>query len=136
VTDIREPWIEVDEVDDPSTPLDASAPDGSPRFGGPGSDGLIPSSAARLGSDFADADGGVLLDHQLSRVARIPFDVRVPPGEAQSFFVPVPSSVPTAHLRAALYYRNVRTTYYRDATKEPMGHAPDVAMIQVQVQGP
>jgi hypothetical protein len=133
VTDIREPWIEVDEVD-PAVPLDASVPDGAPRYGGPGSDGLIPAGAARMGSDFADVDGGLLFDHQLSLVARVPFDVRVPPGEAQSFFVPVPSSVETSHLRAALYYRNVRTTYYRDATKDPAGHTPEVAMIQVPVQ--
>jgi hypothetical protein len=128
VTDLREPWVEVQQLD--STGMVST------RFGGPGDDGLLPADAARLGADFAGADGGLLLNHQLSLAARVPFDFRVPAGEAQPLFVAVPPVVPTSSLRAVLYYRNVRTTYYRAALEVDAGSAPDVLVSQVQVQGP
>jgi len=130
VTDIREPWVEV------------QAYDGSGRllgeFGGPGanSTNLLPENAARLGTDIAQADGGILLQHELSLATRIPYDVRVPAGESQTLFVPVPSSLPagTASLDAVLYYRNVRTTYFQAATGETDGGAaPTTEMARVTV---
>jgi predicted CXXCH cytochrome family protein len=128
VTDIREPWVEVQQVDGAGNVM--------ATYGGRGGDGLLPTDAARLGTDIADADGGILLHHDLNAVARMPFDVRVPANQAQSLFVPVPASVPTASLQAVLYYRNVRTTYYRDATHDPTGHAPDVELARTPVQAP
>jgi YVTN family beta-propeller protein len=124
VTDLRELWVEVQQAGN-MTP-----------YGGPGADGLLPPDAARLGTDIADADGGILLRHELSAVARMPFDLRVPANQAQSLFVPVPSSVPTSSLQAVLYYRNVRTTYYRAATLDTTGHAPDFEVARIAVQVP
>jgi DNA-binding beta-propeller fold protein YncE len=128
VTDLREPWVEVQQVD--------AAGNVVQRWGGPGADGLLPADAARLGSDIADVDGGVLLHHDLSLAARVPFDLLVPPNAAQSLFVSVPSTVPTSSLQAVLYYRNVRTTYYRDATGDSAGHAPDVELTKTAVLSP
>jgi hypothetical protein len=125
VVDLREPWVEVQGKD----------PQGNPAtYGGPGSDGLLPPSAARLGTDFADAGGGVLLLHELSAAARVPFDLRVPAGAAQSLFVPVEDGA--SSLTAVLYYRNVRTTYYRAALKLEAGSAPDVEVARAQVEMP
>jgi len=129
VTDIREPWVEV------------QAYDGSGRlvgeYGGPGANStdLLPPAAARLGTDIAQADGTILLQHELSLATRVPYDVRVPAGESQSLFVPVPPSLPagTASLDAVLYYRNVRTTYFRYATGESNGAAPTTEMARVTV---
>jgi hypothetical protein len=131
VTDLREPWVEIDVIGDA----------GTPPFGGPaGPCDLLPPGAARLGTDFADGDGGILLEHQLSEAVRIPFDLRVPPLSAQSFFVPVHASVATSSLRAALYFRNVRTTYYRSAYADAgtASHcaAPAILMAQTPVQDP
>jgi hypothetical protein len=129
VTDLREPWVEVDEVDTAGNLV------GQP-YGGPATQcDLLPAGAARLGTDFAAADGGILLDHQLSAAARIPFDLRVPPGGAQSLFVPVPPGLPTSALRAVLYFRNVRTTYYRDA-KRSQCSAPSILLSRTQVVDP
>jgi hypothetical protein len=49
--------------------------------------------------------------------------------------VPVPPSLPagTASLDAVLYYRNVRTTYFRYATGESNGAAPTTEMARVTV---
>jgi YVTN family beta-propeller protein len=128
VTDIREPWVEVRQ-------LDASG-NATQIYGGPGGDGLLPADAARLGIDLASATGAILYDHTLSEAARVPFDVRVPAGGAQSLFVAVPASVPAGSLEAVLYYRNVRTQYYRDATGDATGHAPDVLVARAPVQVP
>jgi hypothetical protein len=129
VTDLREPWVEVDQVDTAGNRV------GQP-YGGPTSQcDLLPAGAARLGTDFADADGGILLEHQLSAAARIPFDLRVPPGSAQSFYVAVPATLLTTSLRAVLYFRNVRTTYYRYATGSGCS-APAIEMARVEVQDP
>jgi hypothetical protein len=127
VTDIREPWVEVQAKDASGKPL--------ARFGGPDATGLVPANAARMGIDIASPDGGVLLQHELGQATRIPFDVRVPPGEAQALFVPVPQTLPagTQSLDAVLYYRNVRTTYYRLATGDATGSAPDVEVARVGV---
>jgi hypothetical protein len=90
---------------------------------------------ARLGTDIANADGTALLRHELTLATRVPFDVRVASGEALAFLVPLPSTMPpgTASLDAVLYYRNVRTTYYRAATGDPQGHAPDIEVARVAV---
>jgi len=129
VTDIREAWVELQAIEGSG---DAKS---LVHFGGP-VDGLLPPGAARLGTDIAGPDGTLLLRHEVSAATRIPFDLRVPAGEAQALFVPVPDDVATEALRAVLYYRNVRTTYYRYATGDPSGHAPDVVVAQTPVTPP
>ncbi len=128
VSDLREPWVEVDQVDATGTVVQ--------QYGAPGSDGMLPSDAARLGTDIADANGDLLLRHELSVAARVPFEVRIPARGAQSLFVPVPAGVPTSSLRAVLYFRNVRTTDYPFAMQGSTGNAPSVEMARAQVQGP
>lgn len=127
VTDIREAWVEVQAKDSGGNVL--------ATFGGPATDGSIPATVARLGADIANADGTVLLKHELTLATRVPFDVRVASGEALAFFVPLPATMPpgTASLDAVLYYRNVRTTYYRAATGDPQGHSPDIEVVRVAV---
>jgi hypothetical protein len=129
VTDIREPWVEVQQL--------VTEDDGKVvvHYGGP-VDGIVPLEAARLGSDIAGSDGGILYEHEVGEATRIPFDGRVAAGEARSLFVPVPDGIPAASLRAVLYYRNVRTTYYRLATGDMLGHAPDVVVAQAPVRDP
>ncbi len=131
VTDIREPWVELQPKDQSGNVL--------AHVGGPASStDLLPAGAARLGTDIASADGTPLLLHQLSLVTRIPFDVRVPSGEAQTFFVSTAQGLPagTASIDAVLLYRNVRTTYYRAATGDDAGAAPTLEMARVQVTSP
>jgi DNA-binding beta-propeller fold protein YncE len=131
VTDIHEAWVEV-QAKDASGALLA-------RIGGPAADGSIPASAARLGTDFAQADGTVLLDHELTLTARVPFDRRVAPGASQTLLVPLPATLPagTATLEAVLFYRNVRTPFYRSATADAgtadAGTAPDIEVARVAV---
>jgi hypothetical protein len=127
VTDIHESWVEV-QAKDASGALLA-------RIGGPAADGSIPASAARLGTDFAQADGTVLLDHELTLTARVPFDQRVAPGGSQTLLVPLPATLPagTATLEAVLYYRNVRTPFYRAATADSAGTAPDIEVARTAV---
>jgi len=129
VTDIREPWVEVQAFDAQGNMMG--------EYGGPGGSSTdpLPPNAARLGTDIAQADGTILLRHELSLATRVPFDMRVPSGESQALFVPVPPSLPagTARLDAVLYYRNVRTTYFRDATGESNGAAPTTEMARVTV---
>jgi hypothetical protein len=107
------------------------------EYGGPGANSteLLPSNAARLGTDIAQADGAILLRHELSLATRVPYDVRVPSGESQTLFVPVPASLPpgAASLDAVLYYRNVRTTYFQNATGESNGAAPTTEVARVTV---
>jgi DNA-binding beta-propeller fold protein YncE len=133
VTDLREPWVEVDVAGDA----------GTPPYGGPASPcDLLPPGAARLGMDIAGADGGLLLRHELSLAERIPFDVTVPPLGAQAFFVPVDAHWATKDLVARLYFRNVRTTYYRAAMADGgtgTGNdcsAPSILVAETQVQDP
>jgi YVTN family beta-propeller protein len=131
VTDIREPWVELQ-------PKDASG-NVLAHLGGPASPtDLLPPGAARLGIDIAEADGTPLLLHQISVATRVPFDVRVPSGEDQTFFVPTSGGLPqgTATTDAVLLYRNVRTTYYRAATGDDAGAAPTTEMARVQVTSP
>jgi hypothetical protein len=128
VTDIREPWVELQ-------PKDASG-NVLAHLGGPSTPAdLLPPGAARLGIDIAAADGTPLLLHQISVCTRVPFDVRVPSGEDQTFFIPIDGPLPagTASIDAVLEYRNVRTTYYRAATGDDAGAAPQTEMARVQV---
>jgi hypothetical protein len=131
VTDIREPWVELQEVGQP--PVDAGPP--LLRIGGPTTDtDLLPAGAARLGIDIADSTGQVLYQHELNRATRIPFDVRVPAGEAQVFYIAVPPTVgPDAKLDAVLRYRNVRATYYRAATGDVSSGAPVIEVARIHV---
>ena len=49
--------------------------------------------------------------------------------------IPTPSMLPTGATgyQVVLYYRNVRTTYYRDATGDATGTAPSVEVAHVAV---
>jgi DNA-binding beta-propeller fold protein YncE len=129
VTDLREAWVELD------------AQDGSLHIGGPSQDGQLSPGAARLGTDLAAADGGILYHHELSLATHVAFDVRVPAGEAQALFIPL-SSDQTATLSpngssgldAVLYYRNIRTTYVRAALGDPSAVAPATELARAAVQ--
>jgi YVTN family beta-propeller protein len=123
VADIREAWVELQTKDASNL-----------RIGGPGADALLPADAARLGTDIANGDAGVLYKHEVTEATRIPFDVRVPAGEAQALFVALPSGLkPTVPLDAVLYFRNVRTTYYRAATGDANASAPSIELARVAV---
>jgi predicted CXXCH cytochrome family protein len=127
VTDIREPWVELDAVDATGTVL--------ARYGGPDASGLLPPTAARFGIDIADASGDVLLLHQLSATTRIPFDRRIPAGGSVTVTLAAPDSLPAGAtgLVATLYYHNVRTTFYRAASGDPTGSAPAVTVASAPV---
>jgi hypothetical protein len=127
VTDIREPWVELQAVDGQHKTL--------ARYGGPAADGTIPASAARLGMDIASADGTLLLLHQLDQTTRIPLARFVPAGGQLSFFLDSPASLPAGAvgLDAVLLYRNVRTPYFRAATGDPTSSAPEVEIARVSV---
>jgi Cytochrome c554 and c-prime len=120
VTDIREPWVEVQALDGQGNVL--------ARYGGPDSTGLVPATAARLGMDIAAADGTILYRHELTDATRIPFQRLVPARGSVEVVVPLPSTLPAGEmqLKAVLYYRNVRTQYYRLATGNASGTAPEV----------
>jgi DNA-binding beta-propeller fold protein YncE len=125
VTDIREPWVELQAVDSKGNVLST--------YGGPDATGLLPPGAARLGIDIAASDGTVLLEHQISLATKIPFDQRVPPKGSLTVSVTPPASLPdgTAELQAVLLYHNVRTTYYRAATGDSTGSATAVEIARV-----
>jgi DNA-binding beta-propeller fold protein YncE len=127
VTDVREPWVEVHALDANDNVL--------ATYGGPDSTGLVPPDAARLGMDIASEDGTILYKHELTQATRVPFQRVVPAGGSLEVVVPLTSSVPpdAVHLEAVLYYRNVRTTYYRGASNDPTGHAPDVEVAKTVV---
>lgn len=127
VTDVREPWVEVHALDAGNNVL--------ATYGGPDSTGLVPHDAARLGMDIAAQDGTLLYKHELTQATRIPFQRVVPAGSSIEVVVPITSALPptAVHLEVALYYRNVRTTYYRDASNDPSGHAPDVLVAKAVV---
>jgi len=129
VTDLREAWVELQPV------AADGGTSGIAPVGGPGADGLLGAGAARLGIDIATADGTVLYGHELSEATRVPFDVRVPAGEAQALFVPLPAGSPsgTAALDAVLYFRNLRTTFYRAASGDAAGTAPAVEVARAPV---
>jgi hypothetical protein len=128
VPDLREAWVEVDALDAGKNVL--------LRIGGPDPvTNLIPATAARFGYDLAGADGGLLLRHELSLARAIPFDRRIPSGASVDVFIPGPASMPagTVELDAVLYVRSVRTTYYRAATGNPTGTAPEVPVARAVV---
>jgi len=126
VTDIREAWVELQALDASGNVL--------AHFGGPDASGVLPSTAARLGIDIADADGGILLEHQLSQTARITFDQRVPAGGSLTLNVTPGTSPPgTTELDAVLYYRNLRTTYYQAATGDAGATSPSIELAREKV---
>jgi hypothetical protein len=127
VTDIREPWVELQAVDSSGNVL--------ATYGGPDANGVLPSTAARLGIDIASADGGVLLEHQISLATSIPFDQRVPPKGSLTLSVTPASTLPTgtASLDAVLLYHNLRTTYYQAATGDSTASAPAVEIARLAV---
>jgi hypothetical protein len=86
--------------------------------------------------DIADADGGVLYLHQLDQATRLPFMQFVPAGGSLPLFVQAPASLPAGAvgLDAVLFYRNVRTPYFRAATGDAGATAPDVEVARVAVQ--
>jgi hypothetical protein len=128
VTDIREPWVEVQALDAHGNVL--------ARYGGPDSTGLLPAAAARFGMDIASADGTLLYRHELTDATRIPFQRMVPSRGSVEVVVPIPPILAsgTTQLRAVLYYRNVRTQYYRLANGDASGAAPDVAVASAALE--
>ncbi len=137
VTDIREPWVEVDAMDAQNKTVQ--------RFGGPDGSGLIPANAARLGIDIASSDGTILLRHELTETTRIPYDQRSfpfgsvsnngQPSKILALSLPLPAIPQGAKgLDAVLYYRNVRTPYFRAATGNATGSAPEVEVARAHIQ--
>jgi DNA-binding beta-propeller fold protein YncE len=127
VTDIREPYVEVQALDAMRNLL--------ATYGGPDSTGLIPLASPRMGMDIAAADGTLLYQHELTQATRIPFERLLPARTSMVLVVPVPLALPptAAELDAVLLYRNIRTQYYRAATGDSTGHAPDVEVARVAV---
>ena len=109
VTDIKQAWLRIEAIDGTGKTIAI--------YGGL-QDGLVPAGAARLGIDLAQADGTVLLRHEVTSATRVPFDVRVPPGEAQSLFVSWfqgSTRLPDAARCRRRLPGVVRATYYRAA---------------------
>jgi hypothetical protein len=131
VTDIREPWVELQTLDSHGNVL--------LHIGGPtaATGNALPAGAARLGIDIAGEDGGALLFHQISSATRIPFDQRVPSGESITLFIPTtPVELQgAASVQAVLIYRNVRTSFYRGATGDPTAVPPQTTMATAVVEG-
>jgi DNA-binding beta-propeller fold protein YncE len=127
VTDIREPYVEVQALDAMQNVL--------ATYGGPDSTGLIPPASPRMGMDIAAADGTLLYQHELTQATRIPFERLLPAQTSMVLVVPVPLALPptAVELDAVLLYRNIRTQYYRAATGDSTGHAPDVEVARVAV---
>jgi predicted CXXCH cytochrome family protein len=127
VVDIREPWVELQALDASKKVL--------ARIGGPDASGLIPGGTTRFGIDIAKSDGTLLFLHELSETTKIPFDRRIAAQQKMTFSLLLPN-LPngTAELDAVLYYRNVRTPYFRAATGDPNGAAPDVEAARAVVQ--
>lgn len=127
VSDIREAWVELQAVDGSGKTV--------ARIGGPGADGSISASAARLGTDIATPDGTVLLRHELSVATRLPFDRRVLPHETVTLTVNAPPALPAGAVRldAVLLYRNLRTSYYRLALGDPNATPPETELARVKV---
>jgi DNA-binding beta-propeller fold protein YncE len=127
VTDVREPWVEVQAIDQSNNVL--------ATYGGPDTTGLVPPDSARFGMDIAAQDGTVLYKHELTQATRIPFERVVPAASSIQVVVPLPPTLPptAVNLIAVLRYRNVRTTYYRAATGDTTGYAPDVEVARAVV---
>lgn len=125
VTDIKQAWVQIEAKDATGTAVST--------YGGL-EGGVVPQSAARLGIDFANAEGTVLLRHELTEATRIPFDVRVPPGEAQALFVPVPAQPTGTTLEAVVIFGVVRATYYRFAVDDAGATAPTIEMARTAVR--
>ncbi len=127
VTDIREPWVEVQAV----------RADGSvvARFGGPSADGLLGPGVIRFGMDIAKADGTLLLLHELSDSTRIPFDGHIPARGTGGGDIAIPGGLPAGatRLEAVLFYRNVRTPYYRAASGDGAGTTPAIEIARAVV---
>jgi DNA-binding beta-propeller fold protein YncE len=127
VTDIREPWVELQAVDASKNVVAV--------YGGPAPDGTIPLDDVRLGIDIAGEDGGLLLEHQLSKAVGIPFNRVVPPHGSVQVTLAAPTSLPApaVELDAVVEYRNVRTTYLRLATDSGTATAPTTELARVAV---
>ncbi len=128
VTDIVEAWVELQAVDASGTVV--------ATYGGPDpTTGILPSTAARLGTDIADGEGNILYEHQLSATVSVPFDRRVPPGGDVDVSLTPPATLPAGatQLDAVLLYHNVRTTYFQRATGSTTGSVPAVQMARVTV---
>ena len=125
VTDIKQAWVQIEAKDASGAVVGT--------YGGL-EGGVLPQSAARLGIDFAQADGTVLLRHELTQATRVPFDVRIPPGEAQALFVPVPAQPAGTTLDAVVVFGVVRATYYRFAVGDPNATAPTFEMVRTAVR--
>ena len=128
VTDIREPWVELDAVDAQGNLVAV--------YGGAAADGTIPLDAARFGMDIATANGQLLYLHELSKSTRIPYALFVPPLGSVDVLIDAPSTLPAGadHLDAVLYYHNIRTPYFRAATGSGTATAPQVEVARVTVQ--
>ncbi len=128
VTDIREPWVELDAVDGQGNIVAV--------YGGAAADGTIPLDAARFGMDIATADGQLLYLHELSKSIRIPYALFVPPLGSVDVLIDAPSTLPAGavQLDAVLYYHNLRTPYFRAATGSGTATAPQVEVARVTVQ--
>ncbi len=127
VTDIREPWVEVHAIDTQGKVIQS--------YGSPDTTGLLPLATARFGMDIAGADGGLLYRHELTEATSIPFQRVVPAGQSVEVVIPTPTSLPAGAMgyEAVLYYHNVRTPYYRDATGDAGSSAPAVEVARVGV---
>jgi DNA-binding beta-propeller fold protein YncE len=127
VADIREPWVELQAVD--------AAGNAVARYGGPAADGTIPLTAARFGMDIARPDGTLLFLHELSASTRIPFQRFVPPLGSVDVLLDAPAALPSGavELDAVLFYRNVRTPFFRAATGNASATAPEVEVARVHV---
>jgi len=77
----------------------------------------------------------VLKEALVNSSTRIPFERVLPAQTSMELVVPVPLALPptAVELDAVLLYRNIRTPYYRAATGDPTGHAPDVEVARVAV---
>jgi YVTN family beta-propeller protein len=117
VTDIVEAWVELQAISASGAVV--------ATYGGPdATTGILPSAAARLGTDIADGQGNQLFSHQLSATVSFPFDRRVPPGA-------LPAGA--TQLDAVLLYRNVRTTYYQRATGSSTATVAAIEMARAKV---
>ena len=128
VTDIREPWVELQAVDAQGKVV--------ARYGGPQADGALPPNAARLGMDIATADGTLLVQHELSAAVRVPF-LKVVPALGTVTFTLMPPPLlpaPATELDAVLLYRNVRLAYFRAASGgKADAMPPEVEVARVAV---
>jgi hypothetical protein len=129
VTDIREPWVELQAVDGSGNAV--------AHYGGPAEDGTIPLGApGRLGVDLAAPDGTVLYFHELSKSSHFSFSRLVPPLGTVDVTLTAPATLPAGavELDAVLYYRNVRTPFFRGATGNVTATAPQVEVARVKVE--